>query len=154
MKDSLTLKIDLSEIADKLKSKLEAVANPENLLRPVAFDLTAIMTERIHDKGLASDGGLISQTGYSNSYLKVRQEKFNRTADTKVIISQTRQLENDWSVVEIKNGYGIGFKNQHNRDKARWVEATYKKEIFSLSEDERQYATKRFNELLSEQLNS
>lgn len=61
---------------------------------------------------------------------------YNRSSDTKVIISLTRQLENDWSVIATTKGYGVGFLNPHNMDKARWTEATYKKEIFSLSPSE------------------
>lgn len=152
MSDGLKLKVDLTGLSDKLRQKFATLANPEYLLRPVAFDLVALMTQRIHDKGLASDETPIGV--YSNPYLKLRQDKFKRTADAKVVISLTRQLENDWSVVEVKGGYGIGFKNQFNRDKSKWVESNYSKEIFSLSAPERSYAAKRFNELVSEQLNS
>lgn len=148
--DALRLKIDLSGLADKIAERLSTLANPEYLLRPVAFDLVALMTERIHDKGQASDGSQIGT--YSSGYMAVRQAKYKRTADTKVIISLTRQLENDWSVIKSGNGYGVGFKNKHNYDKSGWVENTYKKPIFSLSQAEREYAQKRFAELIDEQL--
>lgn len=61
---------------------------------------------------------------------------YNRSNDTKVIISLTRQLENNWSIIKTEDGYGVGFLNPHNLDKARWTEATYKKKIFSLSPSE------------------
>lgn len=154
MADGLTLKIDLTGIAEKLKAKFQTIANPEYVLRPVAFDLIALMTERIHDKGLGSDGSLIKAGGYDSGYLKFRQEKHNRTADKKVIISLTRQLENDWSVIQIKGGYGIGFKNSFNYQKAQWMHDIFGDRVFRLSASERQYATKRFNELVSDQFNS
>lgn len=64
---------------------------------------------------------------------KTPRINYNRSSDTKVIISLTRQLENNWSVIVTGKGYGVGFLNPHNLDKARWTEATYKKKIFSLS---------------------
>lgn len=148
----MRLNFDVKKMGADIAAKLAAINNPEALLRPIAFDLVAKMTERIHDRGLASDGGPIGT--YSDPYLRTRQAKYKRGADTKVIVSATRQLENDWSVVATgKKSYGIGFKNQHNRDKSKWVEATYNKKIFSLTADERQYAQNRFKELVSEQFN-
>jgi hypothetical protein len=63
---------------------------------------------------------------------------YNRDASTKVIISLTRQLENDESVISDGNRYGIGFKNVENFNKSQWVEATYKKKIFALTPDEQE----------------
>lgn len=61
---------------------------------------------------------------------------YNRSSDTKVIISLTRQLENDWSVIATEKGYGVGFKNTLNFKKSQWVQETYKKRIFDLSPSE------------------
>lgn len=66
--------------------------------------------------------------------------QYHRSSDPKVIISLTRQLENDWSVIATTKGYGIGFLNSFNLQKARWTEETYKKKIFNLTESERTYA--------------
>lgn len=57
--------------------------------------------------------------------------RYNRTSDTKVILSLTRQMENDMSVVATGKGYGIGYNNPDNLKKARWNEATYKKKILT-----------------------
>lgn len=70
------------------------------------------------------------------STLGTPRVNYNRSSDTKVIISLTRQLENGWSVIATTKGYGVGFLNPHNLDKARWTEDTYKKKIFSLSPSE------------------
>jgi hypothetical protein len=56
---------------------------------------------------------------------------YNRTSDTKVILSLTRQMENDLNVVASGNGYGIGYLNPENYKKAIWCEATYKKKILT-----------------------
>lgn len=66
---------------------------------------------------------------------------YNRDADPKVILSLTRQMENDLSVVETPDGYGIGYLNDFNYQKAIWCEETYKKPILSqLTSDELIYA--------------
>lgn len=56
---------------------------------------------------------------------------YNRTADTKVILSLTRQMENDETVVKTDEGYGIGFLNPFNFKKAGYCEKTYKKPILT-----------------------
>lgn len=77
---------------------------------------------------------------------------YKRSGETKVIISLTRQLENDWSVIATDKGYGVGFLNPHNLDKARWTEATYKKKIFSLSPSEESKISERVQQLVSDGL--
>jgi len=64
--------------------------------------------------------------------------RYNRTADTKVIASLTRQMENDEKVIAIPKGYGIGFSNPLNYNKSQWVEATYNRQgkIFAMNEGE------------------
>lgn len=146
----MKFKLDISKLEGKIGDKV-ANLNPQTLLRPIAFDLIAKMTERIHDQGMGSDGQPIKAGGYSSSYLKYRQKYHNRSADPKVIISLTRQLENDWSVVQTQGGYGIGFKNQINYDKVGWMHDLFGDRIFHLSTEEREYAQSRFKELVSEQ---
>lgn len=65
------------------------------------------------------------------SKIGTARPKYNRTNDTKVVASLTRQMENDESVVQTGNGYGIGFLNPLNYQKALWVEETYKKPILT-----------------------
>lgn len=148
----ITVKSNIKLVAGRIKQQLEQLKNKEYLLRPVAIEVIPMMTERIHQKGEASDGGQIGT--YNNSYLKQRQMKYKRDASTKVIVSLTRQLENNWSVIATQNGYGIGFTNPFNLQKARWVEAGKDKIIFSLSKSEQAYAIERINELVSDALNS
>ena len=71
---------------------------------------------------------------------KIARPNYHRTDDTKVIISLTRQLENDESVLPSGTGYGIGFNNPDNFKKSQYAEATYKKQIWKLTEEERQLA--------------
>lgn len=51
-------------------------------------------------------------------------------------------------------GYAIGFLNEFNLQKARWVEENKGKKIFSLTEDETRYAVDYLNELTTDALNT
>lgn len=147
---SIQIKTNLGEVIGDVSGRLAVLENPDYLLRPVCFDLIDLMTKRIHENGIASDGSPIGT--YNNAYLKLREKKYSRTADKKVIVSLTRQLENDWSVIPTTNGYGIGFKNSLNFDKAGWVEEQKDKVIFSLSTAEEAYAFQRFTDLTAQAL--
>ena len=98
---------------------------------------------KLKDAGVFTDKTirLDKQTGVFTGEDKVgkARPKYNRGSDTKVILSLTRQMENDMKVVAIKSGsYGIGFSNKLNFDKSQWCEKTYKKEgkIYALSSEE------------------
>lgn len=150
----ITLKTNIGVISERIKEKLGILADKEYLLRPVCFDVIDLMTKRIHVDGKDSDNTDIGT--YSKGYMSLRtgtfkrlkkkdgtdiiRPKYNRTTDTKVVISLTRQLENDWSVIATEKGYGIGFLNEFNMQKARWTEGTYSKKIFNLSEAEQDHA--------------
>jgi hypothetical protein len=147
---TLTITTNLPEVLTSLGQSIQEILNPNYLLRPVAIEVLPLVTERIHQKGQASDGSDIGQ--YSNGYLRQR-EKAGRGKSTKVIVSLTRQLENNWSVLETTNGYGIGFTNPFNADKLKWVAEIKGKVIAELSTSELDYAFERVNELVSNALN-
>lgn len=67
----------------------------------------------------------------------IARPKYNRTDDTKVVLSLTRQMENDLSVLPSGTGYGIGYNNPDNFKKSQYNEETYKKKIWNLTEDEK-----------------
>lgn len=154
----ITVKSNIKLVTSKIQKQIELLKNKEYLLRPVAIEVIPLMTERIHQKGQASDGGQIGT--YSSGYLKLRERGNKkqqipvRGADAKVIVSLTRKLEQDWAVIATPNGYGIGFLNALSLQKARWVEEGKDKKIFSLSQSEQQYAVDRINELIADALNS
>jgi len=148
----ITVKSNIKIVTGRIKQQIEQLKNKEYLLRPVAIEVIPMMTERIHQKGEASDGGQIGT--YSSGYLKLRQNKYKRDASTKVIVSLTRKLEQDWAVIATQNGYGIGFLNPLSLQKLRWVEAIKDKTIANLSKSEQQYAVDRINELVADALNS
>lgn len=80
---------------------------------------------------------------------------YHRTDDTKVILSLTRQMENDTSVIDTPEGYGIGYLNNDNFKKAMYCEATYGKKILSqLSKDEEDLAYKAADNFTAQYLNT
>lgn len=148
---SIKIKTNIGVVSEAIKRKLQILNDKEYLIRPVCFDVIDLMTKRIHIDGKDAGGSQIGT--YNSSYLKLRQEKYSRPGDKKIIVSLTRQLENDWSVIATDKGYGVGFLNANNIQKARWVEQNKKKDIFSLSESEREHAITRLQELVRNALN-
>lgn len=141
------------QISFPLSNKLQAMASPpsiDNLARTIAQMLLGDMRERIHEQGKKTDG---SQLGsYNNQYLKTRVRRYNRTASRRVILSLTRQMENDWSIIPLGNAtYGLGFKNSFNADKAGWAEERYGR-VYGLTKEEKQSVVDEVNEWIKAQL--
>ncbi len=124
----------------------------DKMLRTIASTLTAAIHDRVHVNGLDSNEQPIGT--YTPGYMKVRtntfksskivrgvnkgqaRKKYNRTADTKVILSLTRQMENDLSVCEqnpfkTDYGYAIGYQNDLNFVKIQENEKRYGKAILT-----------------------
>ncbi|HEV2352837.1 MAG TPA: hypothetical protein VGR89_01230 [Puia sp.] len=78
---------------------------------------------------------------------------YNRTSDTKVVASLTRQMENDFKVVATGRGYGLGYSNDENFNKSQYVEATYEEKIFDLTEEEREKSIAMAGQLIIKFLN-
>lgn len=140
-----TVTTNISQVVNKIKSNFELLKDKEYLLRPLAIETIPLMKERIHERGEGSDGGQIGQ--YANSYMRQR-EKAGRGESRKIIVALTSQLEQDWADIATTTGYGIGFNNPFNLQKARWVEEQKSKIIFNLSASEKQYITERLQELV------
>lgn len=147
---------NLNQVTAKLVTKLKSIADingeaRDMMLRQVASDTAAKVTYRIHTQGLKSDGTAIGK--YNNSYLKLRESKYNRTSDPKVILSLTGQMENDFGIVANKaNQYGLGFKNSFNAEKAEWAEDKYGK-VYNLTKEEEANAGLIANDFIAEYLN-
>ena len=144
------LKTNIGAVTERIKGKLAKLGDKEYIPRTLSFDLIDLMTKRIHVDGSAADGSQIGT--YDKDYLSLRQRKYSRSADTKIIVSLTRQLENDWSVIATDKGYGIGFLNSFNFQKARWVEENKGKKIFNLSASEQQHVNDTVQQLTTDAL--
>jgi hypothetical protein len=87
-------------------------------------------------KGELKDAGTVSRGDRKGQ----PRPRYNRTGDTKVVLSLTRQMENDLSVLPSGSGYGIGYNNPDNFKKSQYNEATYEKKIWNLTADEKALA--------------
>lgn len=121
----LKITSNLSDVISKLTGRVKSITEinaeqRDKMLRTIALDTAATVKVRIHQEGKNSQDSDIGQ--YSNSYLKVR-EKNRRGTDKKVILSLTRQMENDFGIVAGSGSkYELGFKNPDNAQKAEWLE--------------------------------
>lgn len=169
-----------SQVIKLLAGKLTAAAS-DQMLRTVAFAVLPEVKKRVHVDGKDSNGQQIGtyspgymalRTGnYANSD-KFKKGKnvgknknagtntvtgkprpnYHRTGDTKIVLSLTRQMENDLSVFPVGAGYGIGYNNPFNYQKSQWNEATYRKRIWALTAEEKGLAIKVAEEFIKTQL--
>lgn len=130
----ITTTVDVSAIAD-LGKRFITLQQADSLLRSISSGMLGETSKRIHKRGENADGSPIGE--YSDSYLKLRQsEKYKRDASKKVILSLTRQMEGDYTIVEISNTeYGLGFSNPINAKKANWSEERFGK-VYALTPQE------------------
>lgn len=90
------------------------------------------------NKGGISPSGVFTKGKNKGS----ARPKYNRTDDTKKVYSLTRQMENDFSLKETSEpirtatGYGVGFKNPINAQKAEWQKEY--NEVYKISPQELQ----------------
>lgn len=134
--------MNVSTNIDALINSLEAKLNDATkqfIALEVATALLGPVKARIHNDGLAADGSEIGT--YSNAYLKERIRKYNRTSDAKVILSLTRQMENDFTVQAVgSNSYGLGYNNSKNYEKAIWNDNRFGHTVYALTKDEEKIA--------------
>jgi len=114
-------------------------------------DIHVAMDQRIFKRGQDSKGRQIGK--YSKGYKKTRARKGYPTSN-KVILQAENQMVNDFRFgIDTSNNYASGFVNPINYKKSKWVEETYKKDIFSISEKESEMLDvileKRLKKLLS-----
>lgn len=107
---------------------LSGPATAQALLRVAALSFLESSLDRIHNKGIASDGSPIGE--YTTSYL-FRREKKGYSADKRVVLEFTGQMRRDYTILPVQGGWGTGYQNQLNADKARWNQDRYEKRIFS-----------------------
>lgn len=170
----ITIRTNISEVMAKKVAQLQGLTSDEgisDMMRTIAVSMLPVVHDRIHVDGKDASGGQIGT--YSAGYMKLRTQgydsdtitrgpakgtprtikRYNRSGDTKVIVSLTRQLENDFSVVAATpRSYGLGFKNPINFDKARYVEQTYRKQIYGLTPDERTLTLEIANQYVADAL--
>ena len=130
---TVEIRIDAEQLNVQLAdARRKVFDNQEPILIAAASGALALVSHRIHSEGKRADGSDIGQ--YSNGYIRTR-EKYNRGGDRKVVLSLTRQMENDFTVVDAGGKVGLGFNNFTNFQKAEWMEERYP-DTYNLSEEE------------------
>ena len=131
----MTITDNIPFVIGNIRAKFRELDNPETVSRAAALALMPELRHRIHVEGKKTDGSAIGT--YSNSYLKLRQSKYNRTSDSTVIASLTRQLENGYILKATENAYTIGNASPYNDEKIQHLEEKYGA-IWQLTEKERE----------------
>ena len=121
---------DLNEFIRKTK----ALNLRDKVIRRVLQTVHVMTDQRIFRDGIGANGKLIGT--YSEGYQKERRRK-NYPISRKVILQATSQMVNDYKFLVLPGGnYGSGFSNNANYNKSFWVEDTYDKSIFELTDSE------------------
>lgn len=84
-------------------------------------------------KGEVKNAGTF--TAKANDKAGTPRPNYNRGTDPKVILSLTRQMEQDFVPIAENDEYGLGFNNPHNLEKAEWNEERYGG-VYELSAEE------------------
>lgn len=126
----IKIKSNAPEVILKLLTKVKQLQDingmlHDKLVRSVTSTAAGMIRQRVHVEGINSSGSDIGS--YSSAYLKYRQKKWNRDGSSRVILSASRQMENDLALtiadpIKTTRGYAVGFKNRFNADKAQWLQ--------------------------------
>ena len=153
----ITISSNADQVLTNLSEKISRIDGRRIAMAQATWAVGA-MRKRIHVDGEASDGEQIGI--YSDGYMKVRTNSFtsknytkgknkgkprktyNVKDSDKVILRLTGQMKTNMKVFPLGNGAGIGFDNDHDFQKSLWVEETYKKPIYRLTDSERETVMK------------
>lgn len=139
---------------DSLINQVNAMLQIDRVMISAMNTVLAAQKKRIFQNGLASNGSIIGK--YSTKPIYISKKKQSRNtgktyfkggyreyksltgkATGSVVVRDTDQTMMDLGVHILGGGeYGIGFNNQHNADKMRWMEEKYKKDISSTTDKE------------------
>ncbi len=119
---------------NNLIKKTKALNLRDKVIRRVLQTVHVMTDQRIFRDGIDANGKLIGT--YSEGYQKTRRRK-NYPISRKVILQATSQMVNDYKFLVLPDGnFGSGFSNTKNFEKSFWVEDTYDKPIFELTDSE------------------
>ena len=159
----IAISTNMGDVLLQLRDRVSALSAPAICLQ-MATAVLPELRKRIHTDGQAADGSQIGT--YTKEYMKVRtgsgfqsktiargarkgqsRDRFNRTSDSKVVASLTRNMEDNLVVIPKETGAEIGWivDGQNNYKKSIWVEETYNKSIYSLTDKEREIAFETAN---------
>lgn len=147
----ITVQSNAFEVRRSLEAMLVSLADTDKVLNRATFDSFALIKQRIQQRGEKTDGSQIGKYKGSKAnpiktkagrtitsiagYAKLRQ-KLGRQIDYIDFTLTGDMLDRSFSVIQIdENTIAIGFLNDANADKARWLEQRFG-EVFANSEKE------------------
>jgi len=127
----------------KHRIHVDGLAKDGNPIGEYSPEYMKVRTGRFNNSTKISRGTKEGQNKDAGIYTRgekkgTQRTRFNRTNDTRVVISLTRQMENDLVVVSTSKGYGLGYNNKENALKVGYVENTYNKKIFGFTQSEKE----------------
>lgn len=131
---SFRLETNVEQVVTVLISQLDALRDSDKLLREAALNATALITNRVQNRGELAAGGKIGGGRYSAGYARTRRKEGRQTGF--IDLTMTGQMLDNFTVAgDGKSGYVVGFATDREGQKADWQEAYFGK-IFILSPTE------------------
>lgn len=152
---------NINQVVLQIKTIIDQKLDPDKYLRELSTNRLADIKRRVHEDGIATDGSKIgtysaeymkrrTNTGFKSSVVVRGDDKgqkrtptngkgFNRTQDTDVVISLTRELELSLAVIPTPLNYKVAYLlplTDNNRSKVKLMEEKYNKKIWQLTEQE------------------
>lgn len=139
---------------DRIIREVNLMLQTDRIMTAATNAVLSRQKERIFEEGKDSSGGQIGTYSTKPTYIARNQQSRNtgRTkfpggyrqykqltgkSSGKVVLRDTNQMMMDLGTHVLGNHeYGIGFTNSLNKKKADWMEAKYRKDIFSSTERE------------------
>lgn len=139
----------MEDFLERHKKTLEALADPDKILRTAVANTYQTISERIQQRGERTDGRAIEAafassraTGkrlgaYSQGYSYIRQ-KDGRRIDKMDFTRSGDLLDRGFIFLPVgRDGYGLGFTNSEMAQRAEYLERRFG-EVFSPSKQERE----------------
>lgn len=105
--------------------------NSDKILRQASFDLVALITDRIQQRGELTSGDKMKTNSpykagaYSFDYAKYTRVKTGRQINHIDLTLTGEMMDNFLPTANGNNEYVIGFLGKSNADKAEWNEANF-----------------------------
>lgn len=137
----MRLSTNINEVINRETAMFQQLIDSDKVLREVAFDAVALISNRVQQEGKKSDGTKIKTRAkekfgaYSKSWGKARKQNGRQTDH--IDLTNSGDMMGDFLPIPTgENEYGVGFRG--NSDKADYLEE-YFGDIFLPTEEEEEF---------------
>lgn len=138
----ITIISNIDQVTQNLVLKLDSLLDADKVTRQAALDAVAIISNRVQNDGLKTDGSPI-QSSYSDGYGKRRSKKGLQTEF--VDLTFTGDMMDSLLPFQNNGDWVVGFNSAKQAQKAEWNEIRFGK-VFDLSGNEIDTIQKGINE--------